>query len=159
MSAACPYCRTVTLTHDKKFQATQEDLINEYKNTELIKEKYFVLPTWLERWYVKQDVSYLKLPSFVPWHKGTDTKSFEIVFPEENAIIIIPIEITGKQGAVVFEAAAKKSNSILYWDIDGEFIGQTQYIHSKEVSPPSGKHTLTITDNTGTIQRRNFFVK
>ena len=54
------------------------------------------------------------------------------------------------------QAASRSNETILYWDLDGQYLGLTERVHEMTVAPSPGKHTLTVTDNNGTIQKRFF---
>lgn len=160
----CPYCTPISLTNDRKYQATMDDLLGEkagiYDGTMPIIEKRFVLPANIEYWYKKTNLGYLSLPDFVPWHNFSDKKSnFSIMFPEQNANIIIPIELGGEKGALVMKCATRSLNTTLYWDLDGKYLGMTNSIHEMATSAAPGKHTLTVTDSNGEIHKRNFEVE
>lgn len=154
----CPYCKTYSFTPDKKYQATVEDMINKYKGQMPVLENFFVLPPYVEYWYKKQNFHYKSLPAFVSWHKESFENNIQIQFPNENIEIIIPIELDGKKGSVIFEAATKNQNTVLYWDIDGKYLGSTEEDHKFSVSPNPGEHILTLTDSTGSIKQRKFTI-
>ncbi len=156
----CPYCTTVSFTPDGKYRASAEDLTGKQAgiyNGSLPKiENHFVLPPHLEYWYKNTNLAYQPLPDFVPWHSASTRDSFSIVFPQSGTNYIIPVELDGSPGAMVMQAATRSSESILYWDLDGHFLGLTERVHEMTVAPSPGKHTLTVTDNNGTIQKRFF---
>lgn len=159
----CPYCKAVSLTPDGLFQADAQDLSVEesgkYFGTLPKIEKRFVLPPSLEFWYKKTNLNYKTLPPYVSWHKSMQGDELSIIFPEPNAIIIIPVEITGKKGATIMQAAARSKNEILYWDLDGNFLGFTKENHEMKVSPKPGIHILTVTDGNGNSRQRRFEVQ
>lgn len=156
----CPYCRTVSLTNDRRYQATADDLIGaqagQYDGTMPLIESRFVLPPAIEYWYKRANLSYRSLPDFVPWHKSEETQELSILFPEEGAKIVIPIEIDGSMGSMVMQAATRTTGTSVYWDIDGTFLGETLHIHEMQAAPRAGKHTLTITDSHGSRKVRHF---
>lgn len=156
----CPYCNTVSFTPDGKYRASAEDLSGQkagiYDGSLPKIEKRFFLPPHLEYWYKNSNLSYQTLPDFVPWHTSAIKDSFSIVFPQSGTNYIIPVEIDGSPGAMVMQAATRSSETILYWDLDGQFLGLTERIHEMTVSPLPGKHILTVTDNNGTIVKRIF---
>ena len=69
---------------------------------------------------------------------------------------IIPIQIDGSQGAMVMQAAVRSADTIVYWDLDGTFLGFTEKLHEMQVSPKTGNHILTVTDSKGNILKRKF---
>lgn len=154
----CPYCHTYTLTPDRKYQASVEDMINEYEGLMPVAENRFILPPYVEYWYSKQNLHYKTLPPYVSWHKEISGSNIHIEFPQENSEIIVPIELNGKKGSIIFEAAVKNHGTSIYWDMDGEYIGLTETDHKLAVSPKPGKHVLTLSDSTGSIKKRKFKV-
>ena len=156
----CPYCKKISFTFDGKYRATAEDLTGEkagiYNGTVPKIEKRFVLPPNLEYWYKNTSLVYSSLPAFVPWHHSTSADNLSVIFPESNAKIIIPVEIDGTQGAMVAQAAVRSSDTIVYWDIDGNFLGYTEKVHEITISPDPGTHILTVTDSNGNIIKRKF---
>lgn len=157
-SKVCPYCKTVTLTPDKKYQASITDMKNEYAGQLPVLEKYFVLPPSLEYYYTKHEIGYKKLPDFVPWHETPSKDNIEIIFPQQGAHIAIPIELSGERGAMVMEASIRDKSMELFWDLDGVYLGSTKNIHQMSASPNYGKHTLTIMDSVGTQKVRTFTI-
>ncbi|WP_191014315.1 penicillin-binding protein 1C [Treponema zioleckii] len=155
ISTTCPYCRIVSLTPDGKFQATADDL--PAGELPLI-QKRFVLPPNIENWYKRVNMSYNPLPPFVENHKKSTNQDLVIIFPDEKANLIIPVEIDGTKGSMIMQAAARKDDSIVYWDLDGDFLGKTQNFHEMAASPKTGAHTLTICDSNGTSLTRHFTV-
>ncbi len=152
---SCPYCRKVSLSPDGNFQATADDL--EDGQLPLIQNR-FVLPPNIEYWYKLKNPGYVTLPPFKENHKSATESEISIVFPEEWATIIIPVEINGQTGEMIMQAASRSNNNTIYWDLDGEYLGSTQGIHEMSVSPLTGSHTLTITDSNGTIKSRKFTI-
>jgi penicillin-binding protein 1C len=57
---------------------------------------------------------------------------------------------------MVMQAASRSSETILYWDLDGQYLGLTERVHELTVTPAPGKHILTVTDNNGSIIKKNF---
>lgn len=152
----CPYCKIVSLTPDKKFQATVSDMKGEYEGFLPVTEKRFVLPPSIEYYYTKQAFGYKHLPPFLPDHQFAQREELSILFPEQGAQIILPIEIDGTPGNTVMQAASRSKSAVLYWDLDGDFLGETRGEHTMALRPPVGWHTLTITDSNGTRRTRQF---
>ncbi len=155
----CPYCRTVSLTEDGLYQATAGDLTGEYRGTLPLTRRQFVLPPAIERWYVMHARTYRKLPPWIPGHSGDSAKEeLSVIFPDPGARVFIPVDLDGIPGSLVLQAAHRDPRAILYWDIDGEYLGETRDFHQLEVRPKPGKHILTITDERGSRATRSFEV-
>ena len=162
LSHVCPYCRKVSLTNDGRYQATADDLTGEkagiYDGTMPLVESRFVLPPSIEYWFKRANFSYRTLPDFVPWHKSAEIQELSLIFPEAGARIIIPTEIDGTPGSMVMQAATRNLDTVVYWDIDGTYIGCTESRHEIAAHPKAGKHILTVTDSHGSRIQRHFTV-
>lgn len=155
----CPYCRTVTLTPDGVNQATADDLTGKWEGSLPLAQKRFVLPPAIEYWYSRRSLTYQSLPPWIAGHTGDSSKGeLSIVFPEPGARVFIPVEIDGNPGSLVMQAADRDKSATLYWDIDGEYLGETKGYHQMETRPRPGKHILTVTDARGTRVTRSFEV-
>ena len=84
------------------------------------------------------------------------TKVFDIIYPEEDARIYVPLEITGEKGRTVFKATHRNSHEKIYWHLDNDYVGTTQQFHQLALNPSPGKHVLTIVDEEGNSLSRNF---
>jgi penicillin-binding protein 1C len=150
----CPYCVSVALSADGRYRVRAED---EAPGSVRV-EKRFVLPPAIERFY-GNNLDYKRLPPWKPGSvQGASDRSLAIIAPEEGASIFIPTEITGRPGATVFSAAHRDSDSVVFWTLDGVYLGQTRGKHSIEVRPAAGEHLLTVTDAAGRSQARRFTV-
>ena len=68
--------------------------------------------------------------------------------------IFIPVLMDGAKSEVVLEGNASPADVNLYWHMDGRYIGMTKGMHRLSASPPLGRHTLTLVDESGeTINR------
>lgn len=155
----CPYCVVATLTPDGKYRTSIDSMGDEWSGYLPLQEKYFILPPHVEYWYVNDNPQYKQLPDWVP--NSTDAQSstdLSIVFPEPYAQVYIPINLDGTLGSMVLESVHRNSDASIYWDIDGEYIGETKNKHKISVRPSQGMHTLTITDSFGNRKIRQFEV-
>ena len=59
---------------------------------------------------------------------------------------------------MVMQVASRSNEALIYWDVDGQFIGVTEGKHEMTINPEPGKHILTITDSSGNILRRSFTI-
>ncbi len=71
------------------------------------------------------------------------------IYPEWNARVYVPLEMDGSRGKVLFEAAHPDPQATIYWHLDGNYMGSTRHFHQMEMSPPPGKHVLTLVDEYG----------
>ncbi|UTC61876.1 penicillin-binding protein 1C [Treponema sp. OMZ 787] len=149
----CPYCKSVSLSPDGKFQVKAND-INELPKI----EKRFVLPAAAEYFYKQGHPEYKPLPQWLPKSMASNKGEFEILFPEDGTSVYIPTELDGSLGALVAEAAHKNPEAVIYWDLDGEYLGSTKTYHQMKIQAVRGRHELTLTDNRGNTRKRIFYV-
>ena len=154
--AVCPYCTAVSFTPDGRFQADMSDMTGEYAGQFPFIQNRFVLPPAMEYYYTRFAASYKKLPPFVAGHQNSVPSQLAILFPEQGAKIVIPVEIDGTAGAMIMQAAVRDTGAVLYWDIDGAYLGSTHGVHTMAVRPKPGIHTLTVTDSSGARRVRTF---
>ncbi len=83
-------------------------------------------------------------------------KVLEIIYPENDAKIYVPLELSGEKGRTVFTATHRNPNAKLFWHIDDEFAGTTERFHQLGLNPPPGKHILTVVDQDGNSVSRRF---
>ncbi len=125
----------------------------------MIHKSIFVLPP-VEEWYYKStDPTYIKLPPYRSDCMNYESVPLQLIYPEKNAKIYIPLELSGKKGKVIFQAAHRKPSTIIYWHINNHYIGSTKSIHEIGLTIEEGKHTLTLVDELGNSITRNFEVK
>jgi penicillin-binding protein 1C len=61
-------------------------------------------------------------------------------------------------GKVVFELAHRNPGAVVYWHLDGEYVGSTKGTHHLLLNPPQGRHFLTIVDEDGESINHSFDV-
>lgn len=155
----CPWCRPVSYTPDGKYRATAEDLDELWPGELPLVRNEFVLPPALEWWYVRHAPGYRKLPPWIPGHAGDSAAAdVNILFPEAGAQLYLPVELDGSPGATIVQAVSREEGSVLYWDLDGEYLGETRGYHEMSLRPAKGPHVLTVTDERGRLVNRRFTV-
>ncbi|MCX6208317.1 MAG: penicillin-binding protein 1C, partial [Bacteroidetes bacterium] len=97
--------------------------------------------------------------NFPPFMQGCNidaAKVLDIIYPDNNAAIYIPVELNGNVGSTIFTATHRNSNAKLFWHLDDDFVATTQHFHQLELNPTIGKHIITIVDEDGNSSSRNF---
>jgi penicillin-binding protein 1C len=149
----CPYCASVALSADGRYRVRAE----EEAPGSVRMEKRFVLPPAMERYYAR-NLDYKSLPPWRPGSSQSSDRSMAIVAPEEGASLFIPVEITGRPGAAVFTVAHRDPAAVVFWQLDGQYIGSTRRVHAIEARPEPGEHLLTVVDGSGRSISRRFTV-
>jgi len=117
---------------------------------------WFVLPPTVEYYYKQRHADYKTLPPFMSNCVDEYIRPLDIIYPDENARIYVPLEISGQRGKTIFTATNRNNNSKLFWHLDDTYIGTTTQFHQMAVNPSPGLHTLTIVDENGDIVTRHF---
>jgi penicillin-binding protein 1C len=153
----CPYHKIIHLDATGNFRVTEEC----ESPWNMQHKSWFILTPAMEYYYKQRNADYKVLPPFkagcVPMAIGTETgKLMEIIYPQADAKIYVPLEINGERGKTVFTAAHRRSGAKIFWSLDDEFIGTTQNFHQMGLNPLPGKHIITLVDENGISVSRQF---
>ena len=154
-TGVCSYHKLVHLTRDKRYRVHDqcESLAN------VVDLPWFILPPIQEYYFRSKNLSYRSLP---PYRKDcqdpASTPVMDLIYPKPNAQIFIPVLMDGAKSEVVWEATHRQADVNLYWHMDGRYIGMTKGMHRLSASPPLGRHTLTLVDESGETFNRTFDV-
>ncbi|WP_406826567.1 penicillin-binding protein 1C [Pedobacter sp. KACC 23697] len=145
-TAVCPFHKLVHLDKTGTFRVTDQ-----CESTAKMQHKsWFILPPAMEYYYKIKNSDYKSLP---PFKAGCDLSGgnsvMEVIYPKNNAIVYIPLELDGSRGKIVINAAHRNPGAKIYWHIDDEYVSTTTNFHQLAISPPPGKHTLTLVDENG----------
>ncbi len=142
----CPYHKLIHLDRTGTYRVT--DVCE--SPSDMQHQTWFILPPAMEYYYKVKHSDYRLLPPFGPGCDGEgNTYVMEMIYPKNMASIYVPVEFNGKRGKVVLNATHRNADAKIYWHIDGEYVATTQSYHQLAVSPPPGKHTLTLVDEKG----------
>lgn len=153
-ASVCPYCRKIHLDKTGSFRVNEscESPAN------MIHSSWFILPPTIEYYYRQKHPEYKELPAFKSNCTADAGRLLDIIYPDEDAKIYIPVELSGEKGRTVFSATHKNSNATLFWHLDDDFAGTTEHFHQLALNPPPGKHTITVVDEDGNTVSRRFEV-
>ncbi len=144
-TVACPYHKLIHLDPSGRYRVTSEC----FEPEKMIHKSEFVLPPVME-WYFRQvNPLYKPLPPYMKGCVPNGEIPMELIYPERNARIYLPVELDGSNGKVVFQAAHHESTAKIYWHIDGNFVGVSEGDHKMALSPEPGRHTLSLIDGQG----------
>jgi penicillin-binding protein 1C len=152
---ACPFHKPVHLSANREFQVHNH--CDDFDK--IVRATWFVLPPMQEYYFRQRNLSYKPLPPFRPGcQNGSPLISMDLIYPKNNSQIFIPRELNGSDGKVVFELAHSNPKAVVYWHLDGNFIGSTTGKHNMPLNPPHGNHFLTIVDEKGESINHSFSV-
>lgn len=150
-AALCPYHHVVHLDATEKYRVTATCA----SPSAMHHQSWFVLPPTMEYYYKQSHPDYKLLPPFMQGCTVDAGKTIDIIYPDDNAKIYVPVELSGERGRTVFTATDRNDDAKLFWHLDDTYIGTTTKFHQIALAPGAGKHTLTVEDETGeTVVRR-----
>lgn len=152
-SRVCPYHQLIHLSKNKN-QRVDSDCEDVYN---MKHERWFVLPSIIEKYYKATHPNYKILPEYKPecMSKISD-KGMGLIYPKANSKIYVPLEIDGSRGKTIFEATHRSPTAKIYWHLDEKLIGETTEIHQLALNPSFGKHKLMLVDENGMSMQITF---
>ena len=149
----CPYHKMIHLDATGNFRVTEEC----ESPSSMQHRSWFILSPAMEFYYKQRNADYKILPPFKAGCAFSETgKLIEIIYPQADAKIYVPLEITGEKGRAIFTAAHRRAGAKIFWSLDDEFIGTTENFHQLGLSPLPGKHIITLVDENGVSVSRQF---
>ena len=126
-------------------------------------EPWFILPPVQEFFYRIDHSEYKPLPPYRPdcerkFSTEEGSQVMNLIYPEPNTSIYIPVDLDGRMGEVVFEAVHRRTEAVIHWHLDERYLASTRYFHQVSVNPDSGDHLLVLTDEDGRRLERRFRV-
>ena len=120
-----------------------------YPVQKMHEKSWFILPP-AQAWYFKKfNASYVEPPDYLNECVSQSSETMEMIYPKKFTKIFVPIEIDGKQGKVVFEAAHRNQEADVYWFLDDQYVGETTQVHQMGLFPSAGNHRIYLVDNQG----------
>ncbi|MDR1814661.1 MAG: penicillin-binding protein 1C [Tannerella sp.] len=143
----CPYHTFINTTADGRFRVFENCMA---ENGQAVRRSWFVLPPVWEWYYKQHHPEYLPLPPFLQGCGGESQSPMAFIYPQNgNARVYLPRQLDGSEGGVTFELAHSNAKATVFWHLDENYLGSTLDFHKLTVSPPKGKHTITVIDNDG----------
>jgi penicillin-binding protein 1C len=126
-------------------------------------EAWFVLPPVQEYFYRAEHPDYRPLPPFRADCGGgpageRGSRVMNLVYPEPETSVYVPIGLDGRVGEVIFEAVHKEDGAIIHWHLDDRYVASTKIFHQISMNPKPGEHRLVLTDGEGRRLERRFQV-
>jgi penicillin-binding protein 1C len=144
---ACPYHQIIHLDKTEKFQVTGDCELPQ----NMVNKSWYVLPPLEEYYHRPKNPNYLPPPQYRADCRTVVSKlnPMQLIYPKSVTKIFVPINLDGNPSATVFRVAHREANAEIFWHIDNSFVGTTKQFHQISLTPPSGKHRLTLVDAQG----------
>lgn len=112
----------------------------------------FCLPPTME-WFYKPHHPEYTAP------RSPSTAVMEFIYPSAGAVLSLPRQLSGEIEGAVFRVAHRDPQTTLWWHLDGNYVGETRFIHQLHLAPEPGRHRLTVVDDAGETVSVFFSVK
>lgn len=154
---SCPYHKEIFLDSTLQFRVNSdcESVKNMYKKV------FFVLPPTMGFYYKKRNPWYKPLPPYRADCESIDLgvkQNIEFVYPQQFTNVFIPRNLDGTTSSLLLEIKHRYPQTLVFWYLDGKFIGQTHTKHQMAVNASMGKHILTVQDEFGETKQIEFNV-
>ena len=151
----CPYHKLVHLDESGQYRVSS----NCYPVSKMMHRAWFVVSPAQEYFLKQHRPEHKSLP---PYLQGCENElshnQMDIIYPRDGFKIYVPVDQSGEKSRCILKATHKNAGAVLFWHLDGEYIGSTQNFHQLSLMPKEGKHLLEITDDQGEAQECNFTV-
>lgn len=121
---------------------------------------WFVLPPVEEFYFKSKNPAYHSPPPFRADCRASTTARndapMQLIYPKQAARIYVPVDLDGKLGNTVFQAAHRSPDTEIFWHLDGVYLGSTRTFHSMALQPAVGRHNLTLVDQAGYRLEQSF---
>jgi len=149
----CQYHKMINLDATGQYRVTEDC----ERPSAMQHKSWFVLSPAMEYYYKQKNADYKLMPPFkIGCMFGETGKLIEIIYPQPDAKIYVPLEISGQKGKTVFTAAHRRAGAKIFWSLDDSFLGTTQNFHQMALDPSPGKHIITLVDENGVSVSRQF---
>jgi penicillin-binding protein 1C len=154
-SEVCPYHIVVHLNKNRTLRVTTACV----PASEIINEKWFVLPPAMELYYRNKHPDYHLLPPLAPGCiSDRDIAAMEFLYPTPGVRIFIPRDQEGSLTRVIPEIAHRIASKKVFWHLDNSYLTTTRFIHRIELLAGPGNHLLTAVDEDGYSIRCPFMI-
>lgn len=142
----CPFHKIIFTDASGKFRVNSDC----YPVSDMKQTPWLIVTPTQEYFYKQHSLFYKPLPDYLPGCVTDEhTKLLDIVYPREGFKIYVPVNEKGEKENCILKAAHKNADAILFWQLDGTFLGSTQKYHQISILPEIGKHNLLVTDERG----------
>ena len=149
----CPFHKSFFVTLDEKYRvnSTCWDEDNYKKTTKMI------YPPDVSQYLTENGFTVNNIPK---WGNNCTKEDLieplTILYPLPNSSFFIPRDFGNKRQKILMQVGHNKTDSTVFWYIDGNYYGATTKKHHKSVNISAGRHNLLVIDGNGYRKRVNF---
>ena len=108
------------------------------------KTAFLLPPAWA--WYYRQNhPEYAAQPE---WQESSmEHMPMQFLYPTgHHANVSLPKQLDGSSGIITLELVHEKNDAVVFWHVDGQYRGSTQYIHKLSLQLEKGRHRIAAID-------------
>ncbi|AJD47298.1 penicillin-binding protein 1C [Isoalcanivorax pacificus W11-5] len=114
----------------------------------------FLLPAAQEFFWRRHHPEYRPLP---PWREDclarladfTDDHPIALLYPQDGTRVMLPVDLDGRLGRVMFRAVHRDPRARLQWHLDDTYLGETRHFHERALLLTPGWHQIVLIDQHG----------
>ncbi|MDP2423775.1 MAG: penicillin-binding protein 1C [Bacteroidales bacterium] len=143
---ACPYHIPVLTDATGLYRVTDQC----YEVHRMKSQSWFVLPPAMEWFYRKKHPDYKPLPLFMIDCSAAEANNpLQLIYPLKIYIAFLPRDLSGETGKIVLQAVHRNADAVVFWHLDGEYLGTTKGQHYLAANPAPGNRRLVLVDESG----------
>ncbi|WP_228236146.1 penicillin-binding protein 1C [Allomuricauda sp. M10] len=144
-SGPCPFHQQLFLDASETYRVNSEC----YPLENMKAKNWFVLPPTIEYYYALSNPNYKELPSYLANCSEMENQLMEFIYPKANEAVLLPKDLGTKTKDILLKLAHQQNNAIVYWYLDGTYMGKTENFHELILDIEPGEYILTAVDNSG----------
>ena len=86
-------------------------------------------------------------------------QQMELIYPQQNITVVLPRQLDGSPGQVVFRAAHRRKGAVIFWHVNQQFVGATEAPHQIPMTLAAGRYRLSLVDDAGNTISETFSVE
>ena len=141
----CIYHKQIHLNYDSTYKVNSEC----YDVSNMRHVSWFTLPPMMAYYYQKVNPYYEVEPDLHPDCMNGIENNMQMIYPKDGSKLFLPRNLDGTKNQIVFKLAHTKSDELVYWHLDGNFMGTTKETHNRVMFTNIGNHKLTVVDTDG----------
>ena len=103
----------------------------------------------ISHYYKKVNPYYKPQPEIHPICENKIENNMQMIYPKNGSKLFLPRNLDGSKNQIVFKIAHTNPNAIVYWHLNGNYVGKTEKEHSRVIFTKTGHHKLTVVDDNG----------
>ena len=141
----CSYHKIIHLNSDSTYKVNSKC----YPVSKMKHISWFSLSPMMSHYYKKTNPFYKEEPEVHPDCVEEQKESMQMIYPKNGSKLFLPRNLDGSKNQIIFKLAHTKSDALIYWHLDGNYVGKTLGYHNRVLQTDIGNHTLTLVDADG----------